>query len=335
MDRLEAMSMLVEVVEKGSFSAAARTMRAPVTTVTRKISDLESVLGAKLLVRTTRKLSLTDAGITYLSAARRIIDQVEEAEREAAGEFTAPKGELVITTPIQFGQLHVLPVVSDFLALFPLINVRLLLLDRNVQLVEDHVDMALRIGKLPDSTMIATAIGKMRTVVCATPEFLASHGIPQTPEELQRLPCVTFDGPMPSPSWQLRDPETNAPILVPVASRLSVTTAEAAVRATIRNLGVTRLLYYQAADGIESGQLQVIMEQFEPEPAPVNLVHPARGQMPLKMRRFLDFAAPRLRAVFPKLQQDAKPKSAPRPAASPPAITEAPPADGPGRTNPG
>ena len=309
MDRLEAMSMLIEVVEKGSFSAAARTMRAPVTTVTRKISDLESALGAKLLVRTTRKLSLTDAGITYLSAARRIIDQVEEAEREVAGEFTAPKGELVITAPIQFGQLHVLPVVGDFLALFPQINVRLLLLDRNVQLVEDHVDMAVRIGKLPDSTMIATAIGSMRMVICASPESLAGRRIPQTAEELQRLPCVTFDGPMPSPGWQLRDPETGAPIVVPITSRLSVTTVEAAVRAAVGNVGVTRLLYYQVADAIKAGKLQVIMEQFEPQPAPVSLVHAARGQMPLKMRRFLDFAAPRLRAIFPKLQQDTKPRN--------------------------
>ena len=309
MDRFEAMSMLIGVVEKGSFSAAARTMRVPVTTVTRKISDLESVLGAKLLVRTTRKLSLTDAGISYLAAARRIIDQVEEAEREVAGEFTAPKGELVVTAPIQFGQLHVLPVLIDFLALFPQINVRLLLLDRNVQLVEDHVDMAVRIGKLPDSTMIATAIGSMRMVVCASPEFLADRAIPQTPEELQRLPCVTFDGPTPSPGWQLRDPQTNAPMIVPVTSRLSVTTVEGAVRAAIRNVGVTRLLYYQVADAIKAGKLQVILEQFEPDPAPVSLVHAARGQMPLKMRRFLDFALPRLRAVFPKLQQEQKPKT--------------------------
>ncbi len=309
MDRFEAMSMLIGVVEKGSFSAAARTMRVPVTTVTRKISDLESVLGAKLLVRTTRKLSLTDAGISYLAAARRIIDQVEEAEREVAGEFTAPKGELVVTAPIQFGQLHVLPVLIDFLALFPQINVRLLLLDRNVQLVEDHVDMAVRIGKLPDSTMIATAIGSMRMVVCASPEFLADSAIPQRPEELQRLPCVTFDGPTPSPGWQLRDPQTNAPMIVPVTSRLSVTTVEGAVRAAIRNVGVTRLLYYQVADAIKAGKLQVILEQFEPDPAPVSLVHAARGQMPLKMRRFLDFALPRLRAVFPKLQQEQKPKT--------------------------
>ncbi len=309
MDRFEAMSMLIGVVEKGSFSAAARTKRVPVTTVTRKISDLESVLGAKLLVRTTRKLSLTDAGISYLAAARRIIDQVEEAEREVAGEFTAPKGELVVTAPIQFGQLHVLPVLIDFLALFPQINVRLLLLDRNVQLVEDHVDMAVRIGKLPDSTMIATAIGSMRMVVCASPEFLADRAIPQTPEELQRLPCVTFDGPTPSPGWQLRDPQTNAPMIVPVTSRLSVTTVEGAVRAAIRNVGVTRLLYYQVADAIKAGKLQVILEQFEPDPAPVSLVHAARGQMPLKMRRFLDFAVPRLRAVFPKLQQEQKPKT--------------------------
>ena len=262
-------------------------MRVPLTTLTRKISDLESVLGARLLIRTTRKLSLTDAGITYVAAARRIIDQVEDAEREAAGEFTAPKGELVVTAPIQFGRLHVLPVVIDFLALFPQINVRLVLLDRNVQLVEDHVDMAVRIGKLPDSTMIATAIGSMRMVVCASPEFLAERAIPQTPEELQRLPCVTFDGPTPSPGVATpRSSDERSDDRPRHLAALCDHTVEGAVRAAIRNVGVTRLLYYQVADAIKAGKLQVILEQFEPDPAPVSLVHAARGQMPLKMRRF-------------------------------------------------
>lgn len=298
MDRLEAMSLLIEVVDQGSFSAAGRSLRVPVTTVSRKISDLEAVVGAKLLVRTTRKIDLTDAGITYLTAARRIIDQVEEAEREASGEFTVPKGELVITAPIQFGQLHVLPVVSDFLALFPQINIRLLLLDRHVHLVEDHVDMAVRIGKLPDSAMIATGIGSMRTVVSASPDFLAGHGVPQTPSDLAKLPCVTFDGPMPSPSWQLKNPETGASIDVPIVSRLSVTTTGAAVAAAIRHVGVTRLLYYQVADAVKAGALRIVLKEYEPEPAPVTLVHAARGQMPLKVRRFLDFATPRLRSIF-------------------------------------
>jgi DNA-binding transcriptional LysR family regulator len=148
MDRLEAMHMLITVTEKGSLSAAGRALNVPLATLSRKIADLEAQLGARLLVRTTRKLSLTDAGIGYVAAARRILEQVEEAERDAAGEFTAPKGALAITAPLMFGRLHVLPVVADFLAQYPAITVRLILADRNVNLIDDHVDMALRIGKL-------------------------------------------------------------------------------------------------------------------------------------------------------------------------------------------
>lgn len=301
MDRLEAMSLLIEVVENGSFSAAARRLRLPLTTVARKISELEAALGARLLVRTTRKLSLTDAGVTYLAAARRIIDQVDEAEREVAGEFTAPKGELVITAPVQFGQLHVLPVVTDFIELFPEISVRLLLIDRNVQLVEDHVDMAVRIGRLPDSTMMATTIGSVRTVICASPSLLAIHGIPESPEELQAVPCVYYDGPTPSPGWRVADPQTGAPLQLRVDARLSVSTVEAALQAALRDVGVTRLLHYQVADAVQAGRLRIIFEAFEPEPVPVSLVHSTRGQMPLKMRSFLDFAVPRLKRILADL----------------------------------
>ena len=302
MDRLEAMSLLIDVVDSGSFSAAARRLGMPLTTISRKVSDLETVLGATLLVRTTRSLTLTDAGTAYLAAARRIINLVDEAEREVAGEFKTPKGELVITAPVQFGQLHVLPVVADFLDRFSEINVRLLLLDRNVQMLEGHVDMAVRIGSLPDSTMMATAVGSMRMVVCASPELLAAHagpaGTPLDLEVLQRMPCITFEGPAPISEWRFLDPETRAPILIRPIPRLSVTTAEAAVRAALRHVGVTRILHYQAADAVKAGGLQIIIEAFEPEPIPVSLVHVARGQMPLKMRHFLDFAAPRLRSVL-------------------------------------
>jgi DNA-binding transcriptional LysR family regulator len=295
MDRFEAMSVLLEVVDSGSFSAAGRRLHMPVTTIARKISDLETTLGAKLLIRTTRKLSLTDAGTIYLAAARRIVDQVDEAEREVAGEFTVPKGELVITAPVQFGQLHVLPVVTDFLAAFPQINIRLLLQDRNVHLVEDHVDMAVRIGSLADSSMIATRVGLMRMVFCASPQLLADTGVPQSPDDLQKMPLVAFEGPIPSAGWRFVDPQTKLPFVVPVVARLSVTTAEAAVRAALMHVGVTRLLHYQAADAVRAGTLRLILERFEPEPLPVSLVHFGRGQMPLKMRSFMDFALPRLR----------------------------------------
>ncbi|MCQ1573523.1 LysR family transcriptional regulator [Neorhizobium galegae] len=295
MDRFEAMSMLLEVVDKGSLSAAGRALRVPVPTLSRKISELEASLGTRLLIRTTRKLTLTDVGATYVTAARRILEQVEDAEREAAGEFTTPKGDLVITAPIMFGRLHVLPIVIDFLALFPEINIRLQLADRNVHLVDDHVDMAVRIGQLPDSTMVATRVGSMRMVTCASPALLTAHGVPQIPEDLRRMPWVTFEGPAPSSIRQMLPAGLSA---TAAASRLSVSTAEAAAEAAICNVGVTRLLHYQAAEAIKTGALRIILESFEPEPAPIHLVHAARGQMPLKMRSFLDFAAPRLRQAL-------------------------------------
>ncbi|SDC76844.1 DNA-binding transcriptional regulator, LysR family [Sphingomonas sp. YR710] len=299
MDRFEAMSLLLRVVEKGSFSAAGRDLRIPLPTLSRKISDLETLLGAKLLIRTTRRLSLTDAGIAYVAAAKRILDQLEDAERAAAGEFVTPKGELVLTAPILFGRLHVLPVVTDFLAAFP--SIRLILSDRNVDLIDDHVDMAVRIGALPDSSMVATAIGSMRTIMCASPRLLASHGLPKTPEDLARLPCVTFDMQAPSTSWPMRHSGSSANMDVPIRPRLSVTTAETAVAAAEAGVGVTRVLHYQAADAIARGALRIILPEYESEPLPIHLLHASRGLMPLKMRSFLDFAAPRLRAELASL----------------------------------
>jgi DNA-binding transcriptional LysR family regulator len=297
MDRLEAMAMLVTVSEKGSLSAAGRALKVPLATLSRKITDLEGALGTRLLIRTTRKLTFTDAGMAYVAAARRILEQVAEAEQQAAGEFITPKGELVIAAPIMFGRLHVLPVAADFLALFPEINIRLMLGDRNVSLVDDHVDMAVRIGRLPDSSMVATHVGSMRTVLCGSPGLLDRVGVPRTPQDLAKFPCVTVDTPIASLGWQFTAPGTGVAIEVPVKARLAVTTTEAAAQAAMRGVGITRLLHYQVRDAIAAGTLQIILDDFEPEPLPVNLVHAARGQMALKMRRFLDFAAPRLRVV--------------------------------------
>lgn len=295
MDRLEAMSMLVTVTQQGSLSAAGRVLRVPLATLSRKISDLEALLGTRLLIRTTRKLTLTDAGIAYVAAARRILEQVEEAEREAAGEFTVPKGELAVTAPLLFGRLHVLPVVADFLAMYDEISIRLILADRNIDLIDGHVDMAVRIGTLPDSSMVATQIGTMRTVTCASPALLAERGVPQAPDDLLRFPCVTVDTPMPSPSWRFRDPLSSAALDVAIVPRLTVTTAEAAAQAAVRGVGVVCLLHYQVAESVGQGELQIVLEAYAPEPVPVHLVHVSRGQMALKMRCFLDFAVPRLR----------------------------------------
>jgi len=302
MDRLEAMALFREVVEKGSFSAAGRSLRVPLATLSRKISDLEALLGTRLLIRTTRRLSLTDVGVAYLETARRVLDLVEDAERQAAGEFVTPKGELIITAPLMFGRVHVLPVVTDFLALFPEIAIRLLLSDRNIHLVADNVDMAVRIGELADSSMIATRIGSMRTVVCAAPSLLAGHRMPRSPADLRDFPCVTVDAPMPSQGCRFAAKNSISAVEIPILSRLSVTTPEAAMHAAIRGAGVARLLYYQVADAVASGSLKVILKNFEPKPAPVHLVHVARGLMPLKMRRFLDFATPRLRRALNELE---------------------------------
>jgi DNA-binding transcriptional LysR family regulator len=297
MDRFEAMTMLLAAVDQGSLSAAARALRVPVPTLSRKVADLEALLGTQLLTRTTRTLALTDAGTAYVASARRILEQLNEAEREAAGEFTMPRGELVLTAPLLFGRLHVMPIVADFLAQYPEINVRLVLGDRIINLVDNHIDMAVRLGPLADSDMIATRIGVTRPVVCAPPRLLADHGVPRTPQDLMRVPCVSADGPMLAPHWPFRDPDTGALFEVPIVPRL-MSQAETATDAAIRGLGFVRLAHYQAFDAIQAGKLVLVLERYEPEARPIHLVHVPRAQMPLKVRRFLDFATPRLRQAM-------------------------------------
>jgi DNA-binding transcriptional LysR family regulator len=298
-DRLEAMAILVEAVDIGSLSAASRKMNVPLPTVSRKIADLESHLGARLLTRSTRKLTLTDAGAAYVGVARRILEQVADAERTAAGEYSAPRGELVVAAPIVFGRLHVLPIVTEFLTRYPEINIRLMLSDRNADLIDDHVDMAIRIGDLPDSSMIATRVGAVRRVICASPSFLVSHGVTETPAALVELPCVSHDFlTAPSAAWPFCKPGAKVDIMVPVRVRLAVTTAEAAIDAAVAGIGVTRLISYQVADAVAHGALRIILAQYEHEPMPVSILHAGHAILPLKVRTFRDFAAPRLRTAM-------------------------------------
>jgi DNA-binding transcriptional LysR family regulator len=293
-DQLEAMRILVLSVDTGSFSAAGRTLRMPLPTVSRKIAELETHLGARLLLRTTRKLALTQAGAAYLASARRILDEVGEAERIAAGEFQVPRGELALTAPVLFGRLHILPLVTEFLAAYPAINVQLRFSDRNLNLLDDQVDMAVRIGPLPDSSLIATRVGSMRTVVCASPKVLADHGEPAAPDDLAAFPAVGYDMFSPGLLWRFEH-AGSGPTHIPIKPRLSVSTAEAAVWAAIQGVGVARVLHYQCVDALREGSLRLILTNFEPELLPVHLIHAARGDLPLKMRVFLDFAATRLR----------------------------------------
>jgi DNA-binding transcriptional LysR family regulator len=304
MDRLEAMNILVSVVETGSFTAAGKRLGMPLPTVSRKLAELESHLGTRLLARSTRRLNLTEAGTGYVDACRRILEEINDAERKASGEYVSPKGELVLTAPVVFGRLHVLPVVAAFLATYPEIDVRLVLSDRNTQLLDDHIDLAVRIGALPDSSMIAVQVGSVRWVVCASPEYLAGHEIPKQPADLSRLSCITFDVLGSTAAWSFANKTGRGERAVPVQSRLTVNTAEAALDAAMAGVGVTRVLSYQAAQAIKDGKLRLVLEPFEPPSVPVSLLHTAQGLLPLKTRSFIDFAAPRLRANLARSASD-------------------------------
>lgn len=293
MDRLRAMSVFVRAVEGGSLSAAGRQLGLPLATVSRIVADLEAHLKIRLLNRTTRQLALTDAGRSYLASCKRILEQVDEAERGAAGEYSAPKGELVIAAPIVFGRKHVLPIVAEFLSAYPEIDIRLSLSDRMVHLLEDHIDVAVRIGTLSDSSLIAARAGSIRHAVCASSKYLKEHGTPLAPGDLFTHPCITFEGLRFPHAWIFEEAGTS--ISVPIHSRLTVNTAEAAIDAAMSGVGITRVLSYQVADLVRAGVMKVILEEFEPEPWPVNLVYGAQGLVPLKLRAFLDFALPRLK----------------------------------------
>lgn len=295
MDRLDAMSIFIAAVEAGSFSAASRRLGMPLPTVSRKVADLEAHLNTRLLIRSTRKLTLTDAGSAYLVASKNILEQVGEAERAAAGEYVMPKGDLIIAAPIVFGRLHVLPIVNDFLATFPDINVQMTLSDRNADLIDDHIDMAVRIGELPDSSMVATRVGFVRRVVCASPKFLMAHGAPKTPDDLADLPCITFGNIVSGSSWMFAAKSRRGVRPVPVQARLAVNTAEAAIDAAISGVGITQVLSYQVAQAIKDKRLKIVLKDFEVEPLPVHVLYPAQTRPPLKLRSFLEFAVPRLR----------------------------------------
>jgi len=297
-DRLDAMSIFVATAECGSFSAASRKLDVPLPTVSRKVSELETHLKTRLLIRSTRKLSLTEAGAAYLSACKRILDEVGNAERMASGEFAAPRGELVLTAPIVFGRLHVLPIVSEFLAEYPEIDVKLVLSDRNLPLIDDQIDMAVRIGALPDSGLVATRVGSVTRVVCASPAYLESNGTPKSPADLEQLPCVTFEAFASASAWTFAAADAGRSQIVHVRARLTVNTAEAAIDAAISGVGLVQVLSYQSAQAEQQGKLIRVLRKFEREPLPVQLVHAGQGQLPLKLRAFLDFAQPRLKVAL-------------------------------------
>lgn len=296
MDRLDAMSILHAVVETGNLSAAGRRLGVPLSTVSRKVSDLEAHLGARLLIRSTRSISLTEVGKAYVLATRRILEDLAEAERAAAGEYAVVKGELVITAPIVFGRLHILPIVTDFLQAYPETDVKLVLVDRLLHLADEHIDLALRIATLPDSSDVAVKVGTIRRVVCASPSYMERRGRPQNPAELADHDVVTFSAFALSEAWTFGSGAAARPATP--RSRLTVNTAEAAIDAAIAGVGMTRVLSYQIAEAVRAGRLVTVLDDHAPDPVPVSLVYRGQEMLPRKLRAFINFATPRLKAAL-------------------------------------
>jgi DNA-binding transcriptional LysR family regulator len=294
MDRLESMSTLIVAAEAGSLSAASRKLGMPLATVSRKVSELEAHLRTKLINRTSRRVILTDAGEAYVAACKKVLEEIGEAERAAMGEYSEPRGDLTMSAPVFFGRLHVLPVVIEFLTAYPDIGLRMVLTDSVINLLEEPVDVAVRIAELADSSLVASKVGSIRRVVCGSPAYFAQRGVPKTPQDLTAHDCISFEGLSPATAWSFEAGHFKA--TVRVRSRLTVNTAEAAIDAAIAGLGVTRVLSYQIADALKAGTLTTALEKFEPAAVPVRLVYSGHGLLPQKLRAFLDFARPRLKA---------------------------------------
>jgi DNA-binding transcriptional LysR family regulator len=294
MDRLEAMSIVLAVAEAGSLSAGARRLNTPVATASRKIVELEAHLRTKLFDHSTRKLALTTAGSSYVEAARRILADLGEAERVASGEYAAPTGELLVTAPVGLGQQYLIPILAEFLRTYPKIDIRLLLNDRILGLTEDHIDVALRLGMLPDSRLIALRLGAFRRIVCASPTYLAARGTPLTPDDLIKHDCILYEGLAGAAPWNFM--RGKAHIKVELHPRLVVSNSDAACNAAREGIGITRAFSYNVATSLEAGTLVTLLETFEPPTLPASFVYPSGRFQPVKLRAFLDFATPRLKA---------------------------------------
>lgn len=294
MDRFEAMSAFVAVVEAGGFSAAARNLRIPLATVSRRVSELEAHLSVQLLTRTTRSIALTETGNRYFETARRLLEELAEADRLASGEYTAPRGSLNVAAPVGLGRIYLAPIITEFLKAYPEVDIALHLGDQLINLADEGIDIALRVGDLPDSSLKAIGVGEIRRVVCANPAYLKRSPPVASPDDLRDHECVTFTALESTREWSFRVGKSTKRI--PVHSRLSATAADAAADAAAAGLGVTRLLCYQALTGIKKGKLKLILRDYEPPPMPVSFVFQAGRSIPQKLRAFIDFAAPRMKS---------------------------------------
>ncbi|WP_338664832.1 LysR family transcriptional regulator [Pararoseomonas sp. SCSIO 73927] len=292
MDRWQAMRVFVRTAECGSFTGAARGLGMSPPAVTRAVAALEETIGTRLLQRTTRSVRLTEAGQRYLEDCRRILSDIEEAEAAAAGSYATPTGTLTVTASVQFGRLHVLPVMTEYMARHPGVTLRALFVDRVINMLEEGADVGIRIGHLPDSGLMAARVGSVRRVLCAAPAYLARHGAPAAPRDLRDHAVIGSTGIDLLPEWRF-GPERRT--VVSLRPRLVCNTVDAALEAALGGHGIVRLLSYQVAPALAEGGLALLLEEHEEPPVPVHVVHLGGGRPSAKIRTFVDLAVERLR----------------------------------------
>ena len=294
MNRFAAMRTFVEIVDHGSLTAAADAMNRSQPTIVRTLAALEAHLGTRLLQRTTRRMSLTSEGRDFLERCRHILADVEDAERAVGQDEGEPRGQLRITAPVQFGQMHIVPALSGFLRRYKQVRADLLLLDRNVDLVEEGIDLALRIGHLPDSSMVAARVGEVRRVVCASPQLLRESGIPDHPKALSELPCIRQQNlPRGETAWPFHDGARD--IIVNVDGRLGCNQIAAAIAACVDGIGYGQFLSYQILGLAREKRLELVFEDFEPAPLPVSLVYPGSRIVSARLRALINWFKKTLR----------------------------------------
>ena len=293
MDKLRAMASFVCIVDKGSLTGAAVQLGVSLPSMVRTLALLERELDTTLLNRTTRRIHLTDAGRQYLERCRTILAQVQEAEAALHSRRAAPHGRLAVTASVLFGQRYVAPLINEFVRRYPEVSAELLFVDRVVNLIEEGIDAAVRIGRLPDSSLSAIPLGKVRQVVCASPAYLRAHGVPQRPDELPAYRCVRFTGVAPHSEWTFR----SRPRKVPITSVVTCNQVDAALEACIDGLGLGSFLSYMVAPHVRAGRLKYVLEDFEVEPLPVNFIYPQSRMLSPTVRAFADLCAKKLRAI--------------------------------------
>ncbi|MBA2926445.1 LysR family transcriptional regulator [Pseudomonas sp. P7] len=292
MDRFHEMQVFLAVAEEEGFAAAARRLNTSPPSVTRAIAAMEQRIGTQLLARTTRSLHLTEAGQRYLADCRRILAELDEAEEAAAGSYSIPCGHLTVTAPVLFGELFVAPLLGDYLDRFPQVNINALLVDRVVNMVDEGVDVAVRIGHLHEPGQQAIKVGEVRRVVCASPGYLDQHGRPLHPEQLRAAQIIGLSSSHLVSEWAFVD--AGQPLTVPIEPRLVVSANNAAINLARLGWGMTRVLSYQVAAAVAADELEIVLEAFEPAPLPIQVVFQSSGRVPAKVSTFVDFLSQRL-----------------------------------------